>query len=129
MSTFFFFGWKPYSIGFVFLKNYAHTTFRSFSIEIWKFKILQKFSKKITTEILQKLKSIDLSFRCISVVKFLKNFRFSKFDRKRSKSRVSIIFEENKTDGIGLSAKQKIFDIGPKINFLKDPSTHPPYDA
>ena len=42
---------------------------------------------------------------------------------------MNMIFEENKTYLIGLSAKHKIMVIRPIINFLIDPSTHPPYDA
>ena len=58
------------------------------------------------------------------------NFQFSKFHRKASKDRMNIIFEENKTPILRLSAKTKIVVIRPIINFWKDPSTPPPlYDA
>ena len=117
---------KSYSIGFVFLKNHVHMTFRSFSIKFWKTDFLQKFYSRNTADTQIDRFEFLLYFCCKFLWKFLQNFRFSKFDRKWSKSRMIILFKENKTNGIGLSAKEKIFDIGPKINFLKDPSTHPP---
>ena len=42
---------------------------------------------------------------------------------------MNMIFEENKTNEIGHLSNKNIVVIRPKIIFLKDPSTTPPYNA